>query len=52
MANCPECGKAFATVNTLIKGDTRVRYYGCRKCKKRDIAPKTVPLQYAPRRSY
>lgn len=48
---CPNCGKTFATLNTRVVGDTRIRYVGCRECKVRPKDNKVyVPLQYAPRR--
>lgn len=48
---CPKCGKPFATLNTQVKGETRVRYVGCRECKVRPDENKVfIPLQFAPKR--
>jgi hypothetical protein len=48
---CPQCGGVIQVVNTVIVGESRVRYYGCRQCGFRPEANKqTVPLCYAPRR--
>ena len=48
---CPRCGGVVQVVNTLVVGESRIRYYGCRQCRYRPPGNKqTVPLLYAPRR--
>lgn len=49
IAICPQCKKPFATIDTKVVGDNRIRYSGCRKCKTKPEDNKTViPLCFAP----
>lgn len=46
---CPHCNKPFSTIDTKVRGSSRIRYIGCRACKTRPDSNKVViPLQYAP----
>lgn len=50
--HCQNCGRQLVTVNTQVRGDSRVRYLGCRVCKLRpEDNKRIIPLQYAPRRA-
>ena len=46
---CPKCAGLFAVLNTRIRGETRVRFVGCKSCGYRPPANKIViPLGHAP----
>lgn len=47
MSLCPKCRKPFATIDTKVRGETRVRYMGCRECGTKGEKV-CVPLKYAP----
>lgn len=50
---CPTkgCGGKVVVVQSLVIGDMRIRYYGCRTCGRRPRDNKRiVPLIYAPAR--
>lgn len=52
-SDCPQCGGVIRVLNSLILGESRVRYLGCGECGWRPEANKqVVPLEHAPRRAF
>jgi len=50
---CPNCQRLCVVTHTKVVSDSRVRYYGCRRCRYRpDDNVRTVPLIYAPRKNF
>lgn len=45
--SCPNCRQPFATVDTKVVGESRVRYMGCRRCGTKGDKV-IIPLRFAP----